>query len=292
MEKLWQTIVIAVLIFSVFPITATTACAFQSTITDAEGNACMGDDKSRKQTEQSALSDAKKNAVDKTATYIRSETKVEDFVLQKDIVEAYQNATVKVIQTIEKNWYKDPVSGDCCRTRIKAEVIPDEKAMEKAAKAKAVMDNPAAPLKIQLWTDKQAYQQGEKVRIYLKGNKPFYARVLYHDAAGRHIQLLPNPFRHDNYFNGGVIYEIPTGSDHFDLEVTPPFGQENIVMYAGTSPLGDISLETQGDVYRVVSAPKDLPLLTRGLKIQNKDHQKQVATSEFSEEKLSISTGK
>jgi len=40
--------------------------ASQSTITEAEGQACMGDDKSRKETEQAALSDAKRKAVDST----------------------------------------------------------------------------------------------------------------------------------------------------------------------------------------------------------------------------------
>ncbi|MDO8724035.1 MAG: hypothetical protein Q7J31_17670, partial [Syntrophales bacterium] len=89
MEKLLHTIIIAVLVFSALHISASTIYALQSSITDADGYACMGDDKSRKQTEQAALADAKKNAVDKTATYIKSETKVEDFVVQKDLVEAY-----------------------------------------------------------------------------------------------------------------------------------------------------------------------------------------------------------
>lgn len=290
MSKHSQIIIIAILVFSAVHITAITPHAFQSSITDAEGYACMGDDKSRKQTEQSALSDAKKNAVDKTATYIRSETKVEDFIVQKDIIEAYQNATVKVVQQIEKSWYKDPASGECCKIRIKAEVIPDEKAMEKAAMAKDVADNPAAPLKVQLWTDKKAYKQGEKIRIYLKGNKPFYARVLYRDASGHLLQLLPNPYHNENYFNGGVVYEIPSGNDRFDLEVTAPFGREDIVLYAGTSALGDINLKAQGEVYKVVTRSADVPGLTRGLKIQEKVAGRKDLPSEFSEETLSVIT--
>jgi hypothetical protein len=51
-------------------------------------------------------------------------------------------------------------------------------------------------------------------------------------------------------------------------------------------------VETQGDVYRVVSKPIDLPLLSRGLKIQKIDGKKQSGPAEFSEEKLSIRTGK
>lgn len=266
--------------------------AAQSTITDIEGSACMGDDRSRKQTEQAALTNAKKWAVEFTSTYLKSETEVKDFVVEKDFLAAYANAEVKVIQELEKVWYKDAAAGDCYKVKIKAEVIPDEKAMQKAFQAKNVSDNPSAPLKVQLWTDKQTFKQREKVKIYLKGNKPFYARVLYKDATGNLLQLLPNPYRNDNYFNGSVVYEIPSGNDQFELEVTPPFGQEDIVLLAATSQLGDITLEAQGDVYRVVSKPIDIPMLSRGLKIQKTDGKKQAAPSEFSEDKLSIKTGK
>jgi len=37
-------------------------------------------------------------------------------------------------------------------------------------------------------------------------------------------------------------YELPSGNDRFDLEVTPPFGQEDIVLYAGTAPFCDINM--------------------------------------------------
>jgi len=111
------------------------AYAVQSTITEADGYSCMGDDKSRKQTEQAAMMDAKKNAAEYTSTYIKSETQVKDFALQKDLVSAYANAEVKVIEDLEKGWYKDPSSGDCYKIKIKAEVIPDEKAMETLSKA-------------------------------------------------------------------------------------------------------------------------------------------------------------
>jgi hypothetical protein len=46
--------------------------AGQSTITDANGYACMGADKSRKQTETEALANAKRAAVENASTYIKS----------------------------------------------------------------------------------------------------------------------------------------------------------------------------------------------------------------------------
>ena len=113
------------------------AYAVQSTITDAEGYSCMGDDKSRKQTEQAAMVDAKKNAAEYTCTYIETETQVKDFALQKDIVSAYTNAEVTVLEDLEKDWYKDPSAGDCYKIKIKAEVTPDQQAMERIALASA-----------------------------------------------------------------------------------------------------------------------------------------------------------
>jgi hypothetical protein len=285
MKKIILTLLLVICIFS--PLYAA-----QSTIVDVDGKACMGDDKSRKQTEQAAMADAKRIAAERALTYLKSETQVKDFAVEKDLVNAYSQATVKIIQELEKAWFKDANSGDCYRIRIKAEIVPDERAMEMAAKVKEFADNPGALLKVQLWTDKQEYKEGEKVKIYIKGNKPFHARVLYKDAAGQFLQLLPNPYRSENYFNGGVIYEIPSGDDRFELEVSPPFGGEDILVYASTSPLGDIKLAAQGDVYRVVSKSADVPKLTRGLKIQAKVGGRKDLPSEFSEEALSIRTGR
>ena len=64
---------------------------------------------------------------------------------------------------------------------------------------------------VKAWTDKKAYRQGDRIRVYIKGNKPFYARVLYKDASGETIQLLPNAHRSENYFNGGAVYDTTTG---------------------------------------------------------------------------------
>jgi hypothetical protein len=264
--------------------------AAQSTILDVEGKACMGDDKSRKQTEQAAMADAKRSAAERAMTYLKSETQVKDFAIEKDLIDAYSHAAVKVIQELEKSWYKDAAAGDCYRIKIKAEVVPDEKAMQKAAQAKDIADDPAAPLKVKIWTDKQAYTQGEKVKIYLKGNKPFHARVLYRDVKGETVQLLPNPYRRDAYFNGGTVYEIPSGNDRFDLEVSPPFGEENIVVYGSTAELGSIDTKAEGSVYRVTTRSQDMGVKVRGITITGK--QGKAANAEFYEETQSIRTSR
>jgi hypothetical protein len=246
------------------------AFAAQSAIVVAEGYSCMGVDKSKRETETEARAEAKRNAVENAQTYIKSETQVKDFQLEKDLIAAYTRATVTVLEELKggAGWYKDNASGDCFRARIKAEVIPDEKAMNQLARKTGFNDNPAAPLNVEVWTDKQEYRQGEQIRIYLKGNRPFYARLLYRDTGGKTLQILPNPYRQDNYFRGGVVYELPEGDkDRFHLEVSPPFGREQIVLHAGTSPLGDLDLEKAGNVYDVKTKRLDISVKSRGVKL-------------------------
>jgi Domain of unknown function (DUF4384) len=267
------------------------AYAIQSTITDAEGYACMGDDKSRKQTEQTAMADAKRNAVEYAITYVKSETKVKDLQVEEDMIKAYSNASVKVLGVKENRWYKDERTGDCFKTKIRAEVIPDEKAVKEIVSGMLSNDNPGLPLNVRLWTDKEKYQKGDKIKIYIKGNKPFYARVHYRDAKGETLQILPNPYRRENYFNGGVIYEIPSGNDRFELEVSPPFGEERIILYTSTAPLGDISLAKEGGVYQVKTGEKYIGIKTRGVKLKETVDFGKSQVSEFFEDRMTIKTG-
>ncbi|MGB9823254.1 DUF4384 domain-containing protein [Thermodesulfovibrio sp.] len=256
----------------------------QSTITESEGYACMGEDRTKRQTEETALQDAKRKAIEQVSTYIQSETQVKDFELQKDIVNAYANAKVRVISAQAKWDSEPPKVGDCYRIKIKAEVIPDEEAMKRISQAKE-LDDPSAPLKVRLWTEKKEYKAGERIKLYLKGNKPFYARVLYRQADGTVVQILPNPYRKDNYFQGGVVYEIPSGPDRFELETTPPFGEESFIVYASTGELGNIELEETGSVYKVRTSLNDAGDKTRGINIVEKGR---VKSAEFVEEKVNI----
>ena len=264
--------------------------AAQSTITEADGSACMGEDRSKKQTENLAFEDAKRKAVEWTLTYLKSETVVNKYELQKDLIEAYSNAAIKIIQEMEKKWYKDESLGDCFKVKIKAEVIPDEKAIENISKNNQMSDDPSAPLSIKVWADKKEYKSSDKIKVYIKGNKPFYARVVYKDAGGNMVQLLPNPHRGNNYFNGGTIYELPSGEDKFELEVTPPFGEEDIIVYASTSPLGDIELQAEGGIYQVKTKAGDIGDRTRGIKIKEKTGSKEGMPSDFFEDKVVVRT--
>jgi hypothetical protein len=245
-----------------------TVLAAQSSITEAEGYACMGVDHSIKETEQAALTDAKRNAGESAASWIRSKTRVEDFKLKTDLIWAYMQGTVKVIKELEREWYKDPRAGDCLRLTVQAEVIPESSEMARIHAREESPDDPALPLQVRIWTEQEQYRAGETIQVFLRGNRPFYARVMYRDVTGQLTQLLPNPYRADNYFNGGVTYRIPGGSDKFELAVTPPFGKESIKVFASSEPLGAIGLSASGPVYKVTTPVKDVERAVRGIQLR------------------------
>ncbi len=263
----------------------------QSSITEADGYSCMGVDHSRKETENLALQDAKRNAVEFSKSWIESETRIENFQLKKDLVQAFSKANVRVLDVLNETW-DDPATGDCYNIRIQAEVIPAEDSMNEMASTAGMIDDPRAPLTIRIWTNKEEFTDGDTMKIYLKGNKPFYGRLIYVDAEGNNLQLLPNPYRKKNYFQGGVIYEVPTGEDRFSLTVGKPYGREKVILYASTSPLGQLSTTNLGPVLGVKAPVQEIARRTRGITMTaatEEDQRKQV--SEFAEAVAEVVTG-
>lgn len=289
------------ILFSIFLVLITANCLYadqvRSIVTEVEGLACMGRDKSMSETETMAMQEAKRKAAEYAATYIKSETDMKDFILEKDLVAAYTRAMIKILQEIDKTWYKDPASGQCYRIKIKAEVVPDEGSMKKIANTD-LSDNPSAPLTVKVYTDKSTYRAGEKIKIFLKGNRPFFANIIYKNADGQLLQLLPNPYRQQNYFQGGAVFEIPSGDDKYDLEVTEPFGAETVTVYASSSQIGDLDLKPQGAVYEVKTKPRDISVGTRGVKFSVKDTRIQESGSaprpaaQFIESSVTITTSR
>jgi hypothetical protein len=274
--------------------TVTTLHAAQSVILDTEGYACMGDDKSRKQTEDVAVKDAKRKASEAAVTHIKSETSIRDAMLEKDLLSAYASAQVKLLKEYLKQWYKEEGLGDCFRIRMNVEVLPDEQTLAGLAQKnpQALQDDPTAPLNVKIWIDRPAYAEKELIRIYLKGNKPFHGRVVYQQADGSLVQLLPNPYRDVNTFNGGSMYELPSAGDRFSLETGAPFGTESITLYASTAPLGEIDVTRTDAVYEVRAKSADIATATRGVKVKKGEGSGKQPVAEFSESVVVITTGK
>jgi hypothetical protein len=151
--------------------------------------------------------------------------------------------------------------------------------------------DPSGLLTVKAWTDKPVYKSEEKIRIYLQINKPAYIKVIYKDAAGNIVQLLPNPYRKDNYFNEEIV-QLPSGTDQFELEVSQPFGAESIFVYASTIQLGEVDIAgTRDGMYQVSTKPEDLSRKIRGIIIKPIGTSSQNPSApEYSEIKIDITT--
>jgi len=189
------------------------ASAFQSIITESEGMACMEKGRTKTQIEEAATDIARRNAIENAIQYLNGNSANG---AAKEQLSSLQNATVKIINEIDRKW-TDENEQECFSIAIQAEVIPEEKVAKRTMRGLNIVKKEAEPvqysatLNIEVWSDKTEYKTGDEVTIFLKGNKSFYARVIYRDAGGNTVQLLPNPYRSDNYFEGNATYRIPSG---------------------------------------------------------------------------------
>jgi hypothetical protein len=259
----------------------------RSSIHTVDGYANLSEDMTLKETRSMAFANAKRQAVEMAQTYIQSKTKVENFELKLDEVNASAEGAVTILEQkdfgIEKN------------TRyhvwIKAEVEYSLKPGAQTTTPDGALD-PGAPLTVKVWTSKKKYNKGDQIEIYLQGNRDFYARIVDITSDGNIIQLLPNDYRTVNRFKGGKLYKIPDQAqgDHFVLNVAPPYGQDQIVVYASEAPLGQIEAKPLGQGLSVVSGDrKSLAAKTRGIAVSGTGP-KMEAGADFYEATWTLST--
>ena len=239
-----------------------------SMIVEVEGAACLGQEHSRAETKKLALTEAKRTASEWAVTHVTSETNVKDGKLADDLINAYSRATVRILEELEKGWQQSDGSGgfvdSCYRVKIKAEVVP-AKVENVRPVAQAAINNPRAPLTVELWTDKETYGIGDAMKFYFRGNKPFYARAVYKDAEGNLIEV--TRARDARYYRGGTVYEIPGDNDRFTLMITPPLGNEKLILYTSTQPMDNYNGQTSGKWFIVSGNYGDLGVMTRGLTV-------------------------
>ncbi|XPV75589.1 MAG: DUF4384 domain-containing protein [Desulfovibrio sp.] len=135
-----------------------------------------------------------------------------------------------------------------------------------------------APLEVKVWSDKQNYRAGEVIDLYIQGNKDFYGKVVNMTSSGNIIQLLPNGYRNLDFFRGGITYRIPDTGDGYQLEVSPPFGQDTVVVYASEKPLPKVDMASAGAGLKVFQGnSEEFNMKTRGIKIAGAKAPKQPA---------------
>lgn len=255
----------------------------RSCIQEVDGFAYLSEDMTLAQTRDAAFLNAKRQAVEMAQTYIQSHSKVENFEIKSDTITGSAEGAVTVLEQ------KDHGIENNTRYHvwIKAEV---EYSTGPSGGTASDMD-PAAPLTVKVWTPQKQYKHGENIEIFIQGNRDFYARIVDITSNGQIIQLLPNAFRNLNFFKANKVYKIPDTGDHFDLKASPPYGQDQIVVYASEVPLGNVQLEPLGQGLGVFKGDrKSLGNRTRGISVQASD-QKTSSGAQFYEAGWALTTG-
>lgn len=235
----------------------------RSCIQVVDGYAQLSENMTLAETRTAALANAKRQALEAGRTYVKSKTKVKDFEVEYDMVWADAEGAVTILEQ------KDHGVEDNTRYHvwIKAEV---EYALrpKRQETGQAVLLDKDAPLTVKVWTSKKQYKHGENIEIYVQGNRNFYGRIVDITPSGNIVQLLPNDYRTINYFEGGRIYKIPDSEDQFDLKVTAPYGEDQIVVYASEVPVGEVAMESVGKGLRQYKGnQKSFGTLTRSIEV-------------------------
>lgn len=251
----------------------------RSTIVEVEGFSFLSDDKTLRDIREAAYADSRRRALGAAAQWVQSYSQVENFELKVNLVESAAIGQVRVLESKDHGIQPD----NRYKVWIKAEVAYDLREPE-ALRARtttarddaaAARDDPAmrpdAPLSVRVWSEKKIYRAGDKLEIYLRGNKDFYARIFLQDVAGNSIQLLPNRYRKENHFKGATDYVVPSGADAFSLTISEPFGKEAIVVFASTAPMPDVGGQTTRSGLLVANIGRsDIALRMRGVSLSKK----------------------
>ena len=242
----------------------------RSSIHEVDGYAYLSEKMTLEQVRNLAVTTAKRQAVERAKTYIESKTTIENFEVIQDQIKGKSQGTVTVLEMkdlgVEDNtryhvWIKAEVEYGIKPSGMEAgENLPDD--------LSAIHLDPHAPLTVRVWTSKKEYREGDHITVYMQGNRDFYARIVDITSSGDIIQILPNDYRQQDRFEAGRIYEIPGKGDRFDLKVTPPFGEDRIVVYASEVPLGNVAMSSAGSGLGAFGGTREsLGIRTRGISV-------------------------
>jgi len=94
---------------------------------------------------------------------------------------------------------------------------------------------------LRLWVDKPAFRIGDPISYRFRSNKDCYLVLLSVTTTGELIQIFPNRFTLDQFVQREREYTIPGEDMDFELKITGPKGEEEIVALAAEAPFDFLS---------------------------------------------------
>ena len=92
---------------------------------------------------------------------------------------------------------------------------------------------------MRVWPDKgmgAVYVEGEKFSVHVALETNAHLQVEYFQSDGTVVHVLPNP-KHNNFVEGGKTFVIGKVGGGYEFVVTPPFGEELLMVIASHEPL-------------------------------------------------------
>jgi len=89
-------------------------------------------------------------------------------------------------------------------------------------------------IKIEITThlgDKQTFLNGDIVKFLVNLDTDSYLTVIYQDAKGQLIQLIPNQ-KQSNFYKAGLFITLLNESSNFRFKIQAPYGDEYIWIFA------------------------------------------------------------
>ena len=232
----------------------------RSLIYEVNGYSDTDENMALAQAQKAAFSNAREQALKIARAHLESNKLVKNRILEFDLVQSGAEGAVSVLARKDHG-----LEDDRYHVWIKAEVAYVLRPKGQMPAPTKIM-SPEAPLTVRVWTSRKLYKRGEIVKVFVQGNRDFYARIVNIDSEGNITQLLPNDHRNINLFRGGQIYKIPDAGDRFTIKVRAPYGKDQVVVYASNVPLGQIDTKPIGQgLRRYNGTRRNLDVQTRAL---------------------------
>lgn len=78
----------------------------------------------------------------------------------------------------------------------------------------------------------KTFMDGDSISFLMSLDSDAYVMVIYQNARGELIQLVPNKRRQAYFLKTGLFIPLPDASDPFVFKIRPPFGREVVWAFA------------------------------------------------------------
>lgn len=85
--------------------------------------------------------------------------------------------------------------------------------------------------------DKQSFRVGDELSFLISLNENAWLYMYYENAEGNVYQLMPSVLYTDNHASAGDFIAFPSLDAAFNLEISPPFGEEHVWLLASEKEL-------------------------------------------------------